>query len=129
MTNVSRLSRTSGTRGVLKLDAVLGGGVTKRRAPRKMHIYSREHYSKKVKIDADNAIRTDNITNRGPKLNKRLAVTQEKFEAESDQVKDEVERAYQEAKAKFARDRERLKAGKMPKVNEEAKVKYIPPTD
>ncbi|KAG1787540.1 hypothetical protein EV424DRAFT_1356486 [Suillus variegatus] len=90
-----------------------------------MHIYSREHYSKKVKIDADNAIRTDNITNRGPKLNKCLAVTQEKFEAESDQVKDEVERAYQEAKAKFARDRERLKAGKMPKVNEEAKVKAI----
>lgn len=60
-----------------------------------------------MKIDADKAIHGDNITSRGPKLNKRLAITQEKFEAESDEVKEEVERKYRKAKAKFARARER----------------------
>ncbi|KAG1738093.1 uncharacterized protein EDB91DRAFT_1249396 [Suillus paluster] len=124
-TNVSRLNRTSAIRGVLKLDAMLMGGVTKGRAPRKMHVYSQEHYDKKVKMDADKAICIDNITSHGPKLNKCLAVTQEKFEAESEEVKEEVERKYQEAKAKFARDHKCLRAGKMPKVNEEAKVKAI----
>ncbi|KAG0696459.1 hypothetical protein DFH29DRAFT_1004534 [Suillus ampliporus] len=124
-TNVSHLSRTSRTWGVLKLDAVLTGGVTKGRAPQKMHIYSQEHYDKKVKMEADEAICIDNITSCGPMLNKCLAVTQEKFEAESEEVKEEVERKYQEAKVKFARDRKHLRAGKMPKVNEKVKVKAI----
>lgn len=127
MTNVSRLSRTSGTRGVLKFDAVLAGGINKGRAPKKLHIYSQEYYNEKVKVDADKAIRTDSITDRGPKLNKCLAVTQEKFEAESEEVKEVVEKKYQEAKAKFARDRKRLRAGKMPKVDEESKIRYVPP--
>ncbi|KAG1868744.1 hypothetical protein C8R48DRAFT_771520 [Suillus tomentosus] len=125
--NVSRLSRTSGTKGVLKFDTVLAGGVelSGTRAPKKMHIYSHEYYAKKVKIDADKAIHEDNITHRGPKLNMRLAITQEKFEAESDEVKEEVERKYRKAKAKFARARERLKGGKMPKVDTNTKVKAI----
>ncbi|KAG1723256.1 uncharacterized protein EDB91DRAFT_1255731 [Suillus paluster] len=105
--NVSRLSRTSGTKGVLKFDIVLAGGVelSGARAPKKMHIYSHEYYAKK--------------------LNKRLAITQEKFEAESDEVKEEVERKYRKAKAKFARARERLKDGKMLKVDTNTKVKAI----
>ncbi|KAG2360151.1 hypothetical protein BDR07DRAFT_1487438 [Suillus spraguei] len=70
-----------------------------------MHVYSHEHYDKKVKIDANKAIHTDNITDHGPKLNKHLAVTQEKFETESDEVKED--------------------AGKMPKVDENTKVKAI----
>lgn len=122
-TNVSRMSRTSGTRGVLKFDAVLAGGVTSGRAPRKMHVYSHQYYDKKVKMDADKAIRTENVTDRGPRLNKRLALTQEKFEAESEEVKEQVEKNYQNARAKFARDRKRLKAGKMPKVDEHTKNK------
>ncbi|KAG1727950.1 uncharacterized protein EDB91DRAFT_1086254 [Suillus paluster] len=90
-----------------------------------MHIYSHEYYVKKVKIDADKAIHEDKITHHGPKLNKRLAITQEKFEAESDEVKEEVERKYRKAKAKFTRARERLKDGKMPKVDTNTKVKAI----
>ncbi|KIK34242.1 hypothetical protein CY34DRAFT_110353 [Suillus luteus UH-Slu-Lm8-n1] len=124
-TNVSRMSRTSGTRGVLKFDAVLAGGVTSGRAPRKMHVYSHQYYDKKVKMDADKAIRTENVTDRGPRLNKHLALTQEKFEAESEEVKEQVEKNYQNARAKFARDRKRLKAGKMPKVDEHTKNKAI----
>ncbi|KAG0694347.1 hypothetical protein DFH29DRAFT_880767 [Suillus ampliporus] len=109
--NMSRLSCTSGTKGVLKFDTVLAGGVelSGARAPKKMHIYSHEYYAKKVKIDADKAIHEDNITHHGPKLNKHLAITQEKFEAESDEVKEEVERKYRKAKAKFTRAHERLK--------------------
>ncbi|KAG1737156.1 uncharacterized protein EDB91DRAFT_1083190 [Suillus paluster] len=125
--NVSRLSRTSGTKGVLKFDTVLAGGVelSGARAPKKMHIYSHEYYVKKVKIDADKAIHEDNITHCGPQLNKCLAITQEKFEAESDEVKEEVERKYRKAKAKFTRACERLKDGKMPKVDTNTKVKAI----
>lgn len=113
---------------MLKFDTVLAGGVelSGARAPKKMHIYSHEYYAKKVKIDADKAIHGDNITHRGPKLNKRLAITQEKFKAESDEVKEEIERKYRKAKAKFARARERLKGGKMPKVDTSTKVKYVP---
>lgn len=94
-----------------------------------MHVYSHQYYDKKVKTDANQAIQTENITNRGPKLNKRLAITWEKFEAESQEVKEEVERKYQKAKAKFARDRRRLKDGKLPKVDENAKIKYVPSDD
>lgn len=98
MTNVSRLSRTSGTQGVLKFDAVLAGGINKGRAPKKLHIYSQEYYNEKVKVDADKAIRTDSITDRGPKLNKCLAVTQEKFEAESEEVKEAWKRSIRKQK-------------------------------
>ncbi|KAG2113706.1 hypothetical protein DEU56DRAFT_919668 [Suillus clintonianus] len=124
-TNVSRMSRTSGTWGVLKFDAVLAGGVTSKRAPRKMHVYSHQYYDEKVKMDADKAICTENVTNRGPRLNKCLALTQEKFEAESEEVKEQVEKNYHNARAKFARDRKRLKAGKMPKVDEHTKNNTI----
>ncbi|KAG1832390.1 hypothetical protein EV424DRAFT_1533564 [Suillus variegatus] len=126
-TNVSCLSRTSGAKGLLKFDAVLAGGVglSGTRAPKKMHIYSHEYYAEKVRIDADQAIHENNITHCGAKLNKRLTVTQEKFEAESDEVKEEVERKYRKAKAKFAKARERLKGGKMPKIDTNAKVKAI----
>ncbi|KAG1891724.1 uncharacterized protein F5891DRAFT_986597 [Suillus fuscotomentosus] len=126
-TNVSCLSRTSGAKGLLKFDAVLAGGVglSGTRAPKKMHIYSHEYYAEKVRIDADQAIHENNIAHHGAKLNKRLAVTQEKFEAESDKVKEEVERKYRKAKAKFAKARERLKGGKMPKIDTNVKVKAI----
>ncbi|KAG2111338.1 uncharacterized protein F5147DRAFT_794193 [Suillus discolor] len=105
-TNVSCLSRTSGAKGLLKFDAVLAGGVglSGTHAPKKMHIYSHEYYAEKVRIDADQAIHENNIAHRGAKLNKRLAVTQEKFEAESDEVKEEVERKYRKAKAKAIRE-------------------------
>ncbi|KAG1844727.1 hypothetical protein C8R48DRAFT_678339 [Suillus tomentosus] len=126
-TNVSCLSRTSGAKGLLKFDAVLAGGVglSGTRAPKKMHIYSHEYYAEKVRIDADQAIHENNIAHRGAKLNKRLAVTQKKFEAESDEVKEEVEKKYRKVKAKFAKARERLKGGKMPKIDTNAKVKAI----
>ncbi|KAG2113420.1 uncharacterized protein F5147DRAFT_788836, partial [Suillus discolor] len=126
-TNVLCLSRTSGAKGLLKFDAVLAGGVglSGTHAPKKMHIYSHEYYAEKVRIDADQAIHENNITHRGAKLNKHLAVTQEKFEAESNKVKEEVERKYRKAKAKFAKAHERLKGGKMPKIDTNAKVKAI----
>ncbi|KAG1731233.1 uncharacterized protein EDB91DRAFT_1085168 [Suillus paluster] len=125
--NVSCLSCTSGTKGVLKFDTVLAGGVelSGARAPKKMHIYSHEYYAKKIKINVDKTIHEDNITHHGPKLNKCLGITQEKFEAESNEVKEEVERKYRKVKVKFARAHERLKDGKMPKVDTNMKVKAI----
>lgn len=83
---------------MLKFDAVLAGGINKGRAPKKLHIYSQEYYNEKVKVDADKAIRTDSITDRGPKLNKCLAVTQEKFEAESEEVKEAWKRSIRKQK-------------------------------
>ncbi|KAG1805420.1 hypothetical protein EV424DRAFT_1351088 [Suillus variegatus] len=121
-TNVLCLSRTSGAKGLLKFDVVLAGGVglSGTHAPKKMYIYSHEYYAEKVRINADQAIHENNIAHCGAKLNKRLAVTQEKFK-----VKEEVERKYRKAKAKFTKACECLKGGKMPKIDTNAKVKAI----
>jgi hypothetical protein len=91
-----------------------------------MHIYLHEYYVTKVRIDADQAIQENNIAYRGAKLNKCLAVTQEKFEEECDEVKEEVERKYRKTKARYAKACKRLKDGKMPKVDINAKVKCVP---
>jgi hypothetical protein len=61
----------------LKFDTVLAGGVELKgtRAPQKIDIYSYEYYGEKVKDTADAEIRVQNVTDRGPKLNKRREVS------------------------------------------------------
>lgn len=74
---------------MLKFDAILGGGVELKgtRAPQKIDIYSHKFYEAKVKHTADAAIATENITSRGPKLNKRHEITRRMYSEESESVK------------------------------------------
>ncbi|KAG2086102.1 uncharacterized protein F5147DRAFT_781765 [Suillus discolor] len=104
--NPARLGRSKGARGVLKFDAVLGGGVELKgtRAPQKINIYSHKFYEAKVKHTADAAIATENITSRGPKLNKRREITRRMYSEESESD---------------------LKSGKTPKIDDKTKVKAI----
>ncbi|KAG1898742.1 uncharacterized protein F5891DRAFT_1190536 [Suillus fuscotomentosus] len=75
--NPARLGCTSGVKGALKFDTVLAGGVELKgtRAPQKIDIYSYEYYGEKVKDTADAEIRVQNVTDRGPKLNKHREVS------------------------------------------------------
>ncbi|KAG1899844.1 uncharacterized protein F5891DRAFT_1189314 [Suillus fuscotomentosus] len=75
--NPARLGHTSGVKGALKFDTVLAGGVELKgtRAPQKIDIYSYEYYGEKVKDTADAEIRVQNVTDHGPKLNKRHEVS------------------------------------------------------
>ncbi|KAG1904047.1 uncharacterized protein F5891DRAFT_1276182 [Suillus fuscotomentosus] len=125
--NPARLGRTSGVKGALKFDTVLAGGVELKgtRAPQKIDIYSYEYYGEKVKDTADAEIRVQNVTDRGPKLNKRREVTRRLYSEECEDVKNKVERRYQKAKAKHAKARLRQKSGKMPKINDATKIKAI----
>ncbi|KAG1881239.1 hypothetical protein F4604DRAFT_1922245 [Suillus subluteus] len=125
--NPARLGRTSGVKGALKFDAVLAGGVELKgtRAPQKMDIYSYKYYGEKVKDTADAEIRAQNVTDRGPKLNKRREVTRRLYSEECEDVKNKVERRYQKAKAKYAKARLRQKSGKMPRNDDATKIKAI----
>ncbi|KAG1787159.1 uncharacterized protein HD556DRAFT_1449088 [Suillus plorans] len=125
--NPARHARSKGARGVLKFDTVLGGGVELKgtRAPQKIDIYSHKFYEAKVKNVADNAITTENITNRGPKLNKRREITQQMYLEESESVKVDIDRKYRKAKANFAKKRQQLKSGKPLKLDDATKVKAI----
>ncbi|KAG2083829.1 uncharacterized protein F5147DRAFT_782763 [Suillus discolor] len=115
------------TWGVLKFDAILGGGVELKgtRAPQKIDIYSHKFYEAKVKHTADAAIATENITSRGPKLNKRREITRHMYSEESESVKADIDRKYQKAKARFRKKRQNLKSGKTPKIDDKTKVKAI----
>ncbi|KAG1898255.1 uncharacterized protein F5891DRAFT_981912 [Suillus fuscotomentosus] len=75
--NPARLGCTSGVKGALKFDTVLAGGVELKGtwAPQKIDIYSYEYYGEKVKDTAGAKIRVQNVTDRGPKLNKRHEVS------------------------------------------------------
>ncbi|KAG1800843.1 uncharacterized protein HD556DRAFT_1304834 [Suillus plorans] len=125
--NPAHLGRTSGVKGALKFDAVLAGGVELKgtRAPQKMDIYSYKYYGEKVKDTADAEIRAQNVTDRGPKLNKRREVTRRLYSEECEDVKNKVERRYQKAKAKYAKARLRQKSGKMPRNDDATKIKAI----
>ncbi|KAG2127508.1 hypothetical protein DEU56DRAFT_758625 [Suillus clintonianus] len=113
--------RQQGPGAVLKFDTVLGGGVELKgtRAPQKIDIYSHKFYEAKVKNVADNAITTENITNRGPKLNKRREITQ------ADVLGGKLSLKYRKAKANFAKKRQQLKSGKPLKLDDATKVKAI----
>ncbi|KAG1786547.1 uncharacterized protein HD556DRAFT_1449637 [Suillus plorans] len=126
-TNLSCLGRRNGVRGVLKFDTVLAGGVEMKGtcAPQKMDIYSSKFYEKKIKHVADKAIQEQNITKRGPKLNKRRDIVRQMYMAESEEVKAKIERKYSKAKAKYAKTRTNLQKKKAPKVDEETKTKAI----
>ncbi|KAH7918605.1 hypothetical protein BV22DRAFT_1051623 [Leucogyrophana mollusca] len=106
-TNASRLARSSGTRSVLD----------------KLEIYSHIYYDKHVKVDADAAIAEERITNRGPKLAKRKAVTKIKFAQEDDAVKAEVEEKYKEELAKYQKARERAASGEVEELDDSTKIK------
>ncbi|KAG2051239.1 hypothetical protein BDR06DRAFT_1010589 [Suillus hirtellus] len=125
--NPAHLARSKGSRGTLKFDTVLAGGIELKgtRAPQKMDIYSHEFYTEKVKHAADEAIKIENITNKGPKLNKHCEITQQMYEEESEAIKAKIDKKYRKAKAKFASTRQRLKSGKGPKIDENTKLKAI----
>ncbi|KAG1789963.1 uncharacterized protein HD556DRAFT_1446538 [Suillus plorans] len=125
--NPARHARSKGARGVLKFDTILGGGVELKgtRAPQKIDIYSHEFYGAKVKHTADDAIAAENITNKGPKLNKRREITRRMYLEESESVKADINRKYRKAKAKFAKKRQQLKSGKALKIDDATKVKAI----
>ncbi|KAG2358420.1 hypothetical protein BDR07DRAFT_1379413 [Suillus spraguei] len=105
----------------------LSGGVELKGtwAPQKIDIYSHEFYEAKVKNVADNAITTENITNRGLKLNKCHEITWQMYLEESESVKADIDRKYHKAKANFAKKHQQLKSGKPLKLNDATKVKAI----
>ncbi|KAG2356876.1 hypothetical protein BDR07DRAFT_1491343 [Suillus spraguei] len=125
--NPARHARSKGARGVLKFDTVLGGGMELKGtwAPQKIDIYSHKFYEAKVKNVADNAITTENITNRGLKLNKCCEITRQMYLEESESVKVDIDRKYHKAKANFAKKRQQLKSGKPLKLDDATKVKAI----
>ncbi|KAG1853650.1 hypothetical protein F4604DRAFT_1686242 [Suillus subluteus] len=116
-----------GVKGVLKFDTVLAGGVELKgtRGPHKMDIYSYEYYLDKVKDTADTKIRVQDVTNRGPKLNKHHEVTHHMYAEESEEVKHRIERKYQKARAKHAKARLHLKTGRLPQIDNKVKIKAI----
>lgn len=126
--NPARLGRSAALRGVLKFDAVLAGGVNLKgtRAPQKIDVYSNKYYDKKIKHAADDAIKNEHITNRGPKLNKRREITRRMYSDESEVIKAKVDKKYEIIKARYAKKRERLKSGKAPKIDDMSKIKYVP---
>lgn len=113
---------------MLKFDAVLAGGVDLKgtRAPQKLDVYSNMYYEKKVKGVADDAIQNEHITNRGPKLNKRREMTRRMYSDESKDVKAKIDKKYQKLKARYAKQRQRLKSGQPMKVDDMSKIKYVP---
>ncbi|KAG1845346.1 hypothetical protein F4604DRAFT_1688760 [Suillus subluteus] len=125
--NPAHLGRTSGVKGVLKFDTVLAGGVELKgtRAPHKMDIYSHEYYLDKVKDTADTEIRVQDVTDRGPKLNKCREVTHCMYPEESEEVKYRIKRKYQKARAKHAKACLHLKTGRLPQIDNKVKIKAI----
>ncbi|KAG1781167.1 hypothetical protein EV702DRAFT_1042307 [Suillus placidus] len=125
--NPAHLGHSKGSRGTLKFDTVLAGGVELKgtRAPQKMDIYSHEFYMEKVKHAADEVIKQENITNKGPKLNKCREITQQMYKEESEAVKAKIDKKYCKAKAKFTSQCQCLKSAKGPKINENTKLKAI----
>jgi hypothetical protein len=122
------LGRSAAVRGVLKFDAVLAGGVNMKgtRAPQKIDVYSNKYYNKKIKHTADDAIKNEHITNRGPKLNKRREITRRMYSDESEAIKAKVDKKYESIKARYTKQREHLKSGKPPKIDNMSKIKYVP---
>jgi hypothetical protein len=96
---------SKGTRGMLKFDTILGGGMELKGvwAPQKIDIYLHKFYEAKVKHAADNAITTENITNRGTKLNKCHEITQQMYLEESKSVKADNDRNYHKEKSSFTK--------------------------
>ncbi|KAG2345651.1 hypothetical protein BDR05DRAFT_946689 [Suillus weaverae] len=121
------LGCSKGSRGTLKFNMVLAGGVELKGTctPQKMDIYSHEFYTEKVKHAADKAIKQDNITNKGPMLNKHCEITWQMYQEESEAVKAKNDKKYCKAKAKFTSKRQHLKSAKGPKINENTKLKAI----
>lgn len=126
--NPIRLGRSAAVRGVLKFDTVLAGGVNLKgtRAPQKIDVYSNKYYKEKIKHAADDAIEKEHITNRGPKLQKRREITRRIYSDESEAVKAKIDKKYEKIKARYVKQRQRLKSGKPPKIDDMSKIKYVP---
>ncbi|KAG1720179.1 uncharacterized protein EDB91DRAFT_1088932 [Suillus paluster] len=92
--NPAHLGRSAAERGVFKFDAMLAGGVNLKgtHAPQKIDIYSNKYYDKKIKHAADNAIKNEHITNRGPKLNKHCEITCHMYSDESEVIKAKIDK-------------------------------------
>ncbi|KAG2038578.1 hypothetical protein BDR03DRAFT_1009804 [Suillus americanus] len=90
-----------------------------------MDIYSNKFYEKKIKHAADQAIQEQKITKQGPKLNKHRNIICQMFVEESKEVKAKIERRYSKTKVKYAKTCANLKKGKVPKVDDNTKIKAI----
>ncbi|KAG1819929.1 hypothetical protein EV424DRAFT_1539731 [Suillus variegatus] len=121
------LGRSAAVRGVLKFDTVLAGGVNLKgtRAPQKIDVYSNKYYKEKIKHAADDAIEKEHITNRGPKLQKRREITRHIYSDESEAVKAKIDKKYEKIKARYVKQRQCLKSGKPPKIDDMSKIKAI----
>jgi hypothetical protein len=125
-TNAARLTRTSGARGVLSFDSTLPGGELRGvRAPQEIEVYSQMYYNQRVKESADKAIADESITSRGSKLLRRREITMEKYETETDVVKEKVKKRYRKVMKKMAKARKDAKAGIRQELDAITKVKYV----
>ncbi|KAG1720356.1 uncharacterized protein EDB91DRAFT_1088869 [Suillus paluster] len=99
-------------RGVFKFDAMLAGGVNLKgtHAPQKIDIYSNKYYDKKIKHAADNAIKNEHITNRGPKLNKHCEITCHMYSDESEVIKAKIDKKYKTIKVRYTKQHEHRKS-------------------
>jgi len=83
------------------------------------------YYDERVKESANKAIVDENITSRGLKLSRRREITAEKYETETDGVKEEVKKRYMKAMEKMAKARKDAKAGMRQELDITTKVKYV----
>jgi hypothetical protein len=88
-------------------------------------VYSQIFYNERVKKEADAAIKAEGITTCGQKLAKRKDLTRTKYAAEDDSIKAEVQERHQEALVNWKKKRELAKAGFVPEVGQEEKIKYV----
>ncbi|KAG1775599.1 hypothetical protein EV702DRAFT_1046726 [Suillus placidus] len=123
-TNIARLARVAGLKGALDLSETLNGGdEVSGRAPQEVEVYSQIFYNERMKEEADAAIKAKGITTRGQKLAKRKDLTRTKYAAEDDSIKAEVQERHQEALVNWKKKRELAKAGFIPEVEQEEKIK------
>jgi len=113
-------------KSVLSAKAALIGGAELKstRAPKIIEVYSQMYYDERVKHAADKVIAEENITSRGPKLQKRREVTKEKYEMESAEVKARVMKEYNKAMKKIRKARKKEKSGLRERVDDSTKIKY-----
>ncbi|KAG2339654.1 hypothetical protein BDR05DRAFT_950989 [Suillus weaverae] len=106
---------------------MLAGGVKLKRtcAPQKIKVYSNKYYDQKIKHDADDAIKKEHITNRGPKLNKHRKIMHCMYSDESEVIKAKINKKYEAIKARYTKQCECLKSGKPPKIDNMSKIKAI----
>ncbi|KAG1724895.1 uncharacterized protein EDB91DRAFT_1087322 [Suillus paluster] len=76
----------------------------------KQALYSNKYYDKKIKHAADDAIKNEHITNRGPKLNKCRKITRRMYSDKSEVIKAKINKKYETIKARYTKQHEHLKS-------------------